>query len=106
MPRHKGWQGMVIVLLLVVRADELPDESSAGATYEWTNDEYPELAESLATLEESRTDGASRVNAGARVVDAYEVDEYEGETDGEASKIASTLLGISRSKNYQHEEAG
>ena len=42
-----------------------------------TYDEYPQLAQSLATLEESRTDRAGGVDAGSCVVNAYKVNQNE-----------------------------
>ena len=47
------------------------------AADEWPYDEYPEFRESLATLEESRTDRTGWVDRGASEVDAYEMDENQ-----------------------------
>ena len=57
--------------------NHLPATSGDSATYEWAYDEYPEVAESLTTFEESRTDRTGGVHTGTCVVNAYEVDEDE-----------------------------
>ena len=92
--------------LLAVAAYEAPDAGGEGSTYEGTYDEYPELLEGLTTFEDGGSDGACGVDAGARVVDAYEVDEHEAQADGEASELTGALLLIGRTEDNEDEDHG
>ena len=96
---------LLLALLTLVAADDAPDDGSADGSDEGTYDEHPQLLQSLATLEQSGTDGTGGVDASASEVDAYEVDEDEAETDGQASEVASTLLLVGRTEHYEHEDA-
>ena len=81
-PRFTSYLCLISLLLLVflaaaARTDSLPDACCQDTAYQRTNDEYPYIAESLATGKDSRTDRACWVDAGASEVNAYEVDEYQ-----------------------------
>ena len=66
---------VLFLALVAVAADAAPDAGSAGSSDERANDEYPEVCESLTTLEYGGSDGTGGVHACAGVVDANEVDE-------------------------------
>ena len=93
--------------LLLGRFDGLPYEGSEGTTYEGTYDEYPQLVESLTTLEEGRTDRAGRVDRSAGVVDTYQVDEDEGKTDSQTSEVVGGTIGlVGGTEDNHHEDEG
>ena len=93
------------LLVFLAACKELPDESCEHTTTERSADEYPQVFQRGATLEESRADGTSGVNAGACVLDAYEVDEDEGEADSQACEVAGSLLLVGSAKNYKYKYA-
>ena len=87
--------------------DHLPDEGSKTTTHEWTNDEYPNLRECSTTFEECRTEGTSWIHGSASVVDSYEVDENQAETDGKTSEVVgSTVCLCCCTEHNKHEEHG
>ena len=92
-------------LLLVASSHEVPCESRQSSTDERTYDEYPKLRQRLTTLEQCRSDGTSRVNGCARVTDTCQVNQYEAETDCQASEITSALAGVGSAQHGEYEHA-
>lgn len=87
--------------------DDLPDTGGGEGTYEGTYDENPKVAEGRATLEDGGSYTAGGVHTGAGVADADEVDEHEGETDGEAGEVVGGAVGlVGGTQHYEHEDAG
>ena len=68
--------------ILFLAINDLPAGGCYDSADEGANDKYPELCKSLASFEEGRTDASGGVDASASVVDAYQVDENERQTDG------------------------
>ena len=94
-----------LALAAAFTADERPNASGYGCTYERGNDEYPEVRQGLAAFEESGADGAGGIHAGAGVVDTHEVDENEGETDGQTGKVVGGTVGLrGGAEHYEHED--
>lgn len=85
-------------------ADCFPDESAESGTYEWSDDEEPELLQSQAALEESRADATCRVDRCSCDWDAYDVDEDEGEADSEACEVACAFLSVGCAEYDEDEE--
>ena len=91
-------------LCFFVATYALPQQGSDGTAYERSSDEYPNLCQCITTFEEGRTERTGRVDAGARVVDAYEVDEDEAQTDGQAGEVVRRTVGLRRSaQNHEHK---
>src|SRR5574344_77836 len=91
-------------LFLAVATNHLPDACSKSSTCKWSNDEHPKVGESLTALEDCRTDGTSRIDRSACVVNTHEVDEHQRETNGKTGKVARTFLSIGCAKHYKHED--
>ena len=68
---------LILYVYLFLFSNNLPNACCNGCTCEWTYDEHPKVANSLTTFEDSWTDGTSRIDRCARVVDTHEVDENE-----------------------------
>ena len=90
-------------MLLAVAADERPDAGSADSSDEGTYDEDPKVAERGASLEHGGSNAAGGVHAGAGVADADEVNEHEGQTDGEACEVAGALLRVRGAEHNEDE---
>ena len=72
----------LLFALIAIAADAAPDACGECSAHEGTYDEYPEVVESLSALEHGGSDAACGVYAGAGVVDAYQVNEDEAESNG------------------------
>ena len=81
-----------------------PDPGCEGAAHHRGEDEDPNDLEGLSTGEDGRTDGTGRVHGGTRQVDADQVDEDQGQTDGQAGQVARAFLRVGRTQDDEDEE--
>ena len=93
-------------VLLFARLYNLPKACCNEGAYEGTYDEDPNVCKSFATSKDSGTDRTGGVHACAGEVDAYQVDENQRETDGEACEVVGRAVClVRRTKHYEHEES-
>lgn len=92
------------VAFIFVASEAVPNACRESSAHERTNDENPQLRESLTACEYSGSDTASRINGGTGVTDADEVYENESQTDCKTSKITGTFFFVGRTENYEYED--
>ena len=91
---------------LLLGSDSLPGACCKCTAKERSADEYPEVLEGCTACEDCRADGTCGVHGSTGEVDAHQVDEDEAEADCKACRLSCTELGISCTKDYQHEDEG
>ena len=91
--------------LLLVAGDHLPAACGKGSTDEGTYDEDPEVGESLTTLEQGGTDAAGGIHARAGVMDADQMNQDEGEADGQTCEVVGGTIGLrGGAEDDEHED--
>ena len=90
-------------LLLTLWVQDGVNEGSDRPSDERSDDEYPQLAESVASDEERRTDAPSGIDRGPVDRDADEMDKRESQADDEAGN--QCVACTSRyGKDHEHEQ--
>ena len=97
---------MLLLALLAFAAKAAPYECRKGATHERGADEDPDILESLTADKERGTEGTGRVDGCAGQVDADEMDQDQGQTDGKTGEIAGAFLLIRRAEDDHNEDEG
>ena len=85
--------------------DRLPDDRGDDRAGQRRGDEDPEVGHGGSLGEEGGAEAAGGVDAGAREVDAENVDQDERQTDGEAGELIVAGLG-GDAEDRQHERGG
>ena len=91
---------------LLLGSDCTPYACAQCTANERGYDEHPEVLEGLSAYEESGAYGTGGVHGSTGQVDAHQVNEHQGETDGYACVVACTNLGSGGTENYEHEDEG
>ena len=92
--------------LFFVASKSLPHECGESSTNHGSHDEDPNIGKSLTASEDCRSEGTGRVDGGAGEVDADEVHEDEGQTDGETGEVARTEFAVGGTQYHEHEDEG
>ena len=99
--RKKG-----VGLFLLLRSEGSPNTGTQGAAHERGAYEYPEVLEGLAAGEDGGADGTGRVDGGTGQVDADQVHQHEGQTDGKTGEVARTDFAVRGSEDDEDEQEG
>ena len=98
-----------LAALAAATAEALVGQAGEGGTHERGHDEEPQLAAgapAVSVAEEGLAQRAGGVDAGVGQRDADEVDEHQGETDGQAAELAVGVAVVGDAEDDHQEDEG
>ena len=98
-----------LAALAAATAEALVGQAGEGGTHERGDDEEPKLAAgapAVSVAEEGLAQRAGGVDAGVGQRDADEVDEHQGETDGQAAELAVGVAVVGYAEDDHEEDEG
>jgi len=98
-----------LAALAAATAEAFVGQAGEGGTHERGHDEEPQLAAgtpAVSVAEEGLAQRASGVDAGVGQRDAHEVDEHQGETDGQAAELAVGVAVVGDAEDDHQEDEG
>ena len=109
-PQDSSWHARGYTgLLLLGGSQELVAQAGEGGTHERGDDEEPQLAAgapAFSVAEEGLAQRTGGVDAGVGQRDADEVDEHQGETDGQAAELAVGVAVVGDAEDDYQEDEG
>ena len=96
----------LILLALFVAAEASVGQASQTSTDERSHDEEPEVVEGRTACKDGLRDGTGGVHRGVGQRDADEVDEHQGQTDGEAGELTVGMAAVGDTEDDNQEHKG
>ena len=92
-------------MAVAVAGEDYPAEGCDGGANERTYHHDPEIGPCFGASEDG-TEGAGGIDGAVVDGDPYDVDQAEGEADGQSGKFAESLTCVGGAEHYEDEEEG